>query len=213
MTIDLTSPERLTAYEDFESAASGVLTVLQQSLGFGLWMVTRTEGDAWIVLATADTAYGVAPGDVFRWSDSFCSRMVRGEGPRIAPDSRAVPVYAEAPIGQQVPIGAYVGMPMHLSDGSLFGTLCERRRPSYWPCRTNSRTSPPAGLGSGPRRGRATLSPLWPSRRGHQPRSRRTEGDRRLRRPRRRRCGAEDDRAGSPGHGEGPRHRREGWRG
>ena len=87
-------------------------------------MVTRTEGDDWIVLQTEDHGYGVKEGAVFRWADSFCSRMVNGEGPQIAPCSAEIPAYAAAPIGRQVAIGAYVGVPLTHADGSLFGTLC-----------------------------------------------------------------------------------------
>jgi diguanylate cyclase len=108
----------------FDTAAQAVLAYLQDLIGFGLWMVTRTEGNDWIVLQAEDQGYGVKQGDVFRWTDSFCSRMVQGKGPRIAPCAEAVTAYAEAPIAQQVQIGAYVGVPLSYSDGSLFGTLC-----------------------------------------------------------------------------------------
>jgi diguanylate cyclase (GGDEF)-like protein len=97
---------------------------LHRKLGFGLWMVTRTVGDDWIVLQTEDHHYGVEPGTVFRWADSFCSRMVEGKGPRIAPRSNEVAEYVNAPIGRQVEIKSYVGLPLVLADGSLFGTLC-----------------------------------------------------------------------------------------
>ena len=109
---------------DFEAAARAVLSFLHQRFGFALWMVTRTEGDDWIVLQSEDHGYGVGPGKVFRWADSFCSAMVQGNGPHIAPDSGLVRAYAEAPIGQQVPIQAYIGVPLTRSDGALFGTLC-----------------------------------------------------------------------------------------
>ena len=111
-------------FPDFASAASAVLTMLYDRLGFRLWMVTRTQGNDWIVLQVKDQGYGVKKGDVFRWTDSFCSRMVDGLGPRMAPCSKDIPAYAEAPIGNQVPIAAYVGVPLVRSDGSLFGTLC-----------------------------------------------------------------------------------------
>lgn len=112
------------AHNDFDSAARAVIAFLHQRLGFGLWMVTRTEGDDWIVLQSEDHGYNVAPGTVFRWADSFCSRMVQGQGPRVAPDSAQVPAYAAAPIGRQVSIGSYIGAPLYNEDGSLFGTLC-----------------------------------------------------------------------------------------
>lgn len=113
-----------TAFPDFLAAGTAVLQFLQQRLGFDLWMVTRTVGDDWLVLNAADRGYGVKRGDVFRWSDSFCSRMVVKAGPRVAPRAAEVPCYAEAPIGQEIGIGAYIGVPLTRADGSLFGTLC-----------------------------------------------------------------------------------------
>jgi diguanylate cyclase (GGDEF)-like protein len=111
-------------FPDFENASRAVLSLLHARLGFNLWMVTRTEKNDWIVLQSEDHGYGVAEGTVFRWLDSFCSQMVAGRGPRIAPNSNDVPAYADAPIGKQVQIAAYVGVPLTREDGSLFGTLC-----------------------------------------------------------------------------------------
>ena len=108
----------------FESAGRAVLALLRKRLGFGLWMVTRTEGPDWIVLQAEDHGYGVGPGDVFLWADSFCAEMVQGNGPRVAPDLDAVPTYASAPIGKKIPIKAYIGAPLTNADGALFGTLC-----------------------------------------------------------------------------------------
>ncbi|WP_166366345.1 sensor domain-containing diguanylate cyclase [Pseudomonas akapageensis] len=109
---------------DFQGTAREVLAFLRRRLGFDLWMITRTKGDDWTVLQCEDHGYDVHAGKVFNWSDSFCSEMVKGNGPRIAPDSDQVPVYAAAAIGRQLPIRAYIGVPLELADGSLFGTLC-----------------------------------------------------------------------------------------
>ncbi len=114
----------LIPLKDFEAASRAVLAFLHKRLGFALWMVTRTEGEDWIVLQTEDHGYEVGEGTVFRWADSFCSQMVAGRGPRVSPQSDLVPAYAAALIGRQVNIAAYVGVPLIRSDGSLFGTLC-----------------------------------------------------------------------------------------
>jgi len=114
----------LTPFKDFESASRAVLSYLHEQLGFGLWMMTRTEGSDWIVLQVEDHYYNVKEGTFFSWTDSFCSQMVQGFGPRVAPCSREIPVYEAAPIGQEVPIEAYIGVPVSHSDGTLFGTLC-----------------------------------------------------------------------------------------
>lgn len=109
---------------DFASASQATLRFLRGRFGLDLWMVTRTEGEDWIVLAVEESCYGTQPGSVFRWSDSFCSRMVQGCGPRVAPRAQEVEAYATAPIASQLKIGAYVGVPIMRQDGSLFGTLC-----------------------------------------------------------------------------------------
>jgi len=50
--------------------------------------------------------------------------MVTGKGPRIAPRSEEIPLYATAPINQHFCIKSYIGQPLFKEDGSLFGTLC-----------------------------------------------------------------------------------------
>ena len=109
---------------DFAGASREVLTFLHQRIGMDLWMVSRADNEDWVVLAAEDHGYGVQEGDVFRWADTFCSRMVRGEGPRVAPRTADVPAYAALPMASRLPIGAYVGAPLVDANGELFGTLC-----------------------------------------------------------------------------------------
>ena len=109
---------------DFAGASREVLTFLHQRIGMDLWMVSRADNEDWVVLTAEDHGYGVQQGDVFRWADTFCSRMVRGDGPRVAPSTADVPAYASMPLAQQLPIGAYVGAPLVDANGELFGTLC-----------------------------------------------------------------------------------------
>ncbi|UGQ49065.1 sensor domain-containing diguanylate cyclase [Massilia endophytica] len=110
--------------DDFAAASQATMAFLRRRLGFKLWMVTRTEGDDWIVLFADDAGYGVSPGQVLRWSDSLCARMVMDQGPNIAPDVAKLPVYADAPLVNKLGVRAYVGIPLRRTDGSLFGTLC-----------------------------------------------------------------------------------------
>lgn len=108
----------------FNTSSRAILDLLYRRIGFGLWMTTQTIGDDWIVLQAEDHGYGVNEGSVFRWSDSFCRRMVAGQGPRVAHQAMDIAAYAVAPIAQQFPIGAYIGVPLEKADGSLFGTIC-----------------------------------------------------------------------------------------
>lgn len=117
MTID-------TEFRNFEEAAAAVLEFLHARYGFGLWMITRVKEDRWIVLSAEDERFGVESGDVFTWSDSICSRMVRDEGPRIVQRCDDVPSYVGAPIRAQFTINAYIGVPLKTNCGRFFGTLC-----------------------------------------------------------------------------------------
>lgn len=65
---------------------------------------------------------GLARGTRVRWSAMVCSRMVRG-GPRAVPDLALVPDYNAAPLARRLPIGAYVGVPVSLPDGTVIGSL------------------------------------------------------------------------------------------
>src|ERR1700712_5645988 len=101
---------------DFAGASREVLSFLHQRLGMDLWMVSRTDDEDWVVLESEDHGYGVKNGDVFRWAETLCSRMVRGEGPRIAPRVADVPAYAALSRKQPLPVGAYVGVPLVNAD-------------------------------------------------------------------------------------------------
>lgn len=121
-------PDRvlLDPFVDFTMASRFALEFLRKQLGMGLWLVTRVSGAEQIVLAAAsrEDQYPIGEGDVFRFSDSFCSRMVTGEGPQFAPRAAEVAAYREAPAAKAMTIGAYMGVPLCTAEGELFGTLC-----------------------------------------------------------------------------------------
>jgi diguanylate cyclase len=116
-------PLHMTTTEGFEFASRAILAYLHRQFGFKLWMTTRTEGNDWIILQAENHGYDVHEGAVFRWADTFCARMLNEEGPHVAADVRDVPAYAAAPLGAQLPTGAYIGVPLTRLDGSFLGTL------------------------------------------------------------------------------------------
>jgi GGDEF domain-containing protein len=102
-----------------------LLKLADRALPFDLWMITRVDGNDWTVIESlGNRTYSVPSGQVFCWTDSICSRMVEGRGPVYAADVEAHPAYSTAPIRVQAQIGAYFGVPIRRSDGTLFGTLC-----------------------------------------------------------------------------------------
>jgi diguanylate cyclase len=112
------------AFHDFQQAAQAVMMYLHVRIGFDLWMVTRVEGEEWIILQVEDHGYGVKPGTVYKWADSFCHEMVKGNGPNVCPRVDCVPAYSQAGLSRAAKIGAYIGFPLKREDGTIFGTLC-----------------------------------------------------------------------------------------
>lgn len=113
-----------TEFRNFDAAAAVVMAFLKKRYEFGLWMVTRVIQDRWIILAAEGNRFSVKAGDVFAWSDSICSRMVREQGPRIAQRCDDIPAYVDAPIRARFGINAYIGIPLQTHCGRFFGTLC-----------------------------------------------------------------------------------------
>jgi len=55
---------------------------------------------------------------------SYCRRMVAGEIPNVVADSRNDPVAKHLAATTEVDIGSYIGVPIWLADGTLYGSFC-----------------------------------------------------------------------------------------
>jgi GAF domain-containing protein len=61
-------------------------------------------------------------GVVMPVDQTFCQRMLNGEIPNVVPDTRAEPAMRDLDATRE--FGAYIGVPVRLSDGRVHGTLC-----------------------------------------------------------------------------------------
>lgn len=111
-------------FASLNESMDSLVGCLRLVVPFRLWMVTRVSGDDWSVLFADDKEGEVKQGAVFRWCDSFCSRMVQNQGPRFATQAQSVIAYRNAPINNHLKIGAYIGQPLMSDEGVLLGTLC-----------------------------------------------------------------------------------------
>lgn len=111
-------------FSTLNESLEALVACLRLAIPFKLWMVTRVSGDDWSILFANDEENRIERGTVLKWSDSFCSRMVKEEGPRFAPDAQLIPSYREAPINDVFQIGAYIGQPLVSDTDVLYGTLC-----------------------------------------------------------------------------------------
>ena len=110
----------------FAVAADAAVAELSRLVpGMDLWLVTRLVGDRQTVVARAGRWADIAPpGAGFAWQASFCVQMVTGQAPPLAPRVADVPVYSQVAVGPLAKVKAYLGVPLLLDDGELFGTLC-----------------------------------------------------------------------------------------
>ncbi|MBS1725587.1 MAG: hypothetical protein JST51_02620 [Armatimonadetes bacterium] len=89
----------------------------------GNWMLSRVNGDDWIIFDLIDNAYGLKPMTVHQWTDSFSHRMVLGLGPKVAPRCADVPAYVNSPAYERARLGAYVAATLEFPDGRLWGLI------------------------------------------------------------------------------------------
>ena len=109
-------------YRSFDDACAAVLRHLRERYGMGLWFVSRTVGDDYVLLCVEGDAFGLRSGDVMSWAESICCRLGVGTS-RAAPDLSLDVDLAELPVVLERGIRAYVGVPLYSAEGMLFGTL------------------------------------------------------------------------------------------
>ncbi|MDK1028238.1 MAG: PAS domain-containing protein [Anaerolineae bacterium] len=111
----------LQPFANLESACQGTLAYMHQILGFRLWMIGRVQADDWSVLHIEDFGYDVDDESIVPWAESFFSKYIAGDGPRIVPSLNGLSI--DSPSGKQLSVGAYVGVPITNEDGTLLGSL------------------------------------------------------------------------------------------
>jgi PAS domain S-box-containing protein len=89
------------------------------------WVAEFADGQHVFRDVDGDAAsFGVKQGDAIPLSATYCLRMLNGDIPNVVPDVRNDPRVRDMPVTAATGTGAYVGVPLRLSDGGLYGTLC-----------------------------------------------------------------------------------------
>lgn len=109
-----------------EDGMQRVLELARRHLDMDLAFVAEfTEGRQVYRGIDGDGAsFGCAVGDGPPLRATYCRLMVADQIPNAVPDAVAHPLLRELPATRQAEIGAYVGVPLRLPDGSLYGSLC-----------------------------------------------------------------------------------------
>jgi EAL domain-containing protein (putative c-di-GMP-specific phosphodiesterase class I) len=118
--------------ESYRSAATPaetierILTLARRQLGMDVAFVAAIENGLEKVRVTDGDAesFGLDGQINIPLEESYCNFMVKGQLPHVVPDAKAHPRVRDLAVTTSADIGAYVGVPVHLWDGRLFGALC-----------------------------------------------------------------------------------------
>src|ERR687895_1963587 len=66
----------------------------------------------------------LSPGLGVPQEETYCRRMLAGELSNVVPDAQHDSRVSDLAATEQLGIGSYVGVPLQLSDGRVYGTLC-----------------------------------------------------------------------------------------
>lgn len=117
-----TAPAPSGAIEDIQR----ILTLAREQMDMEVAYVAElTETSQTFRAFDGDVAsFGAKQGATLPTDATYCHRMLEGKVPNAIPDTAAEPGVADLHITAQAGIGAYVGVPLELADGRLYGTLC-----------------------------------------------------------------------------------------
>ena len=69
-------------------------------------------------------ACGVRAGGSDPLEESYCQRVVDGRLPELMHDACTHPEALRLPVTRALPVGAHLSVPIRLSDGRVYGTVC-----------------------------------------------------------------------------------------
>ncbi len=95
-------------------------------LGMDVAFITEFKHDRRIFrhIAARDKNVPIKVGDSDPLKESYCQYVVSGEIPSIVDDSHIYPILKALKVTEAMEIRAHLGVPIRLSDGSIFGTFC-----------------------------------------------------------------------------------------
>ena len=111
---------------DSSSAAiERILSLARAALDMDVALVGAFDGE--FVVEAIDGAnewFDLEVGTRIPADQTYCGRMAQGKLPHLIHDAAADERTADLPMTRETGIGAYVGAPIRLWDGTLYGTLC-----------------------------------------------------------------------------------------
>lgn len=82
------------------------------------------DREVYRALAGDGSSFGLAEGAALPLADTYCQAMIDGRIDNVVADSAAEPAVADLAVTSAGRIGSYIGVPVRLPDGHLYGALC-----------------------------------------------------------------------------------------
>ena len=114
------------SYRSFADATRSVLDLLERLMpdcALYLAHLDRAHAVHRIVDTRGGASLGLRSNLATPLAESYDFAMAEGRAPRLCPDISADPVYAELGMQRRAGAGAYLGVPLELSDGARVGAL------------------------------------------------------------------------------------------
>lgn len=123
MTEEAPQQQRVASIDEIIHAA---VNLARYCLGMDVAFVTEFKQGRRIFrhVASRSTQAPITVGDSHPLDESYCQRIVSGEIPALVDDSHVYPVLKALGATTAMEIRAHLGVPIWLSDGSVFGTFC-----------------------------------------------------------------------------------------
>ena len=104
----------------------GALAIAREHLAMDIAWVAEFTGDKKIFRVVEGDADGwdLHDGDTMPGADSYCQRMLDGRIPSAVPDTAQNPELKELAVTRRLGIVAYIGVPLVLADGGVYGAFC-----------------------------------------------------------------------------------------
>src|ERR1700679_692832 len=108
-----------------DAGIDNMLHAVREHLGMDVAFLTEFRArDRIFRHVDAKSTAPIHAGDTLSLEEGYCQRVVDGRLPQLIKDAAAHPVAAALPETSAVPIGSHLSVPIRLSDGRVYGTLC-----------------------------------------------------------------------------------------
>jgi EAL domain-containing protein (putative c-di-GMP-specific phosphodiesterase class I) len=106
-------------------AIERILSLARAALDMDVALVGAIEDDFVVEAVDGESEwFGIEAGMRIPEDETYCRRMIDGELPHLVRDAAHDERTADLPVTREAGIGAYIGVPIRLWNGTLYGTLC-----------------------------------------------------------------------------------------